>query len=130
MTVGFANDQLDNSDAQEQVEIIEPPGVLPLNFPLMIEAALAGTTTTVSSQESNRVLSNTGYQVVDTLNVSSPLTYGVAQQVFNRFSNGQQISAEILAQVINAFVTYARIPRQLILAIPAHWMLADSGATM
>jgi hypothetical protein len=32
--------------------------------------------------------------------------------------------------VINSFTAYDRIPRQLILVIPAHWMLADSDSTM
>jgi len=62
--------------------------------------------------------------------VFTPLSYGAAQHVLNRFASGQQTSAAILAQVINAFAAYARIPKQLIMAIPAHWMLADSGATM
>jgi hypothetical protein len=39
-------------------------------------------------------------------------------------------SSELLAQVINAFATHARIPKQLMMTIPGHWMLACSDATM
>ena len=67
---------------------------------------------------------------MDSSIATSPLTYGAAQHVLNRFANGYKTSAELLAQAINAFAAYARIPKQLIMAIPAHWMLADSGATM
>ena len=97
---------------------------------LMIEAALAGPTTSASSQAAKQVLSNAGYQAVDSYNVSSHLSFGAAQHVLNRFASGHQTSVDILAQVINAFAVYTRIPKQLILAIPAHWMLEGSGATL
>ena len=115
---------------QEHADIVEPARALPLNFPLMIEAALAGTTTSAGSKEAKRVLSKAGDQAVDSTIATSPLTYGAAQHVLNRFASGHKTSAELLAQAINAFAAYARIPKQLIMAIPAHWMLADSGATM
>jgi len=114
---------------QEHAENIESAGVLPLNFNLMIDAALAGTTNPASN-EAREILSNAGYQAVDSWIATSPLTFGAAQYVLNRFANGHQTSAELLAQAINAFAAHASIPRQLIMAIPAHWMLADSGATM
>jgi hypothetical protein len=44
--------------------------------------------------------------------------------------DGHQTTPELLAQMINTFASYARIPKQLIKVIPAHWMLADSGTTM
>ena len=67
---------------------------------------------------------------MDSTIATSPLTYGAAQHVLNRFANGYKTSAELLAQAINAFAANARIPKQLIMTIPAHWMLADSGATI
>ncbi len=90
---------------------------------LMIEDALAGPTTSASSQAAKQHLSNAGYQAVDSYNVSSHLSFGAAQYVLNRFASGHQTSVDILAQVINAFAVYARISKQLILAIPAYWML-------
>ena len=114
----------------ESAEIVLPSEGLTFNFPLLIDAALAGTTTSGNRQEAREVLSNAGYQVVDSNDVSSPLTFGASQHVLNRFASGRQTSAEILAQAINAYAAYARIPKQLIMVIPAHWMLADSGATM
>jgi hypothetical protein len=114
---------------QEHAENIEPAGVLPLNFPLMIDAALANTTNSASN-EARQILSNAGYQAVDSWIATSPLTYGAAQYVLNRFANGYQTSAELLAQAINDFAAHASIPNQLIMDIPAHWMLADFGTTM
>jgi hypothetical protein len=49
---------------QEHAENIESAGVLPLNFNLMIDAALAGTTNPASN-EAREILSNAGYQAVD-----------------------------------------------------------------
>ena len=77
---------------------------------MLIDAALAGTTTSDSRQEAREVLSNAGYQVVDSNDVSSPLTFGAARHVLNRFASGRQTSAEILAQAINAYAAYVRIP--------------------
>ncbi len=110
--------------------LILSTGVLPLNFPLMINTAFTGTTISTDSQEAKQILSNAGYQSVDSTPATSPLTYGATKYVLNRFTSGHKTSPELLAQTVNAFVPHTRIPKQLIMAIPAHWMLADSVATM
>ncbi len=114
----------------EQAEIVMSSGVLTFNLPLLIDTAHAGPTTSTGSQEAKQILNNAGYQTVNSTIATSPLTSGTAQHVLNRFANGHQTSKELLAQAITAFTVYARIPKQLIMTIPAHWMLADSGATM
>jgi hypothetical protein len=96
----------------------------------MINTALTGTTISTDSQEAKQILSNAGYQSVDSTPATSPLTYGATKYVLNRFASGHKTSPELLAQTVNAFVPHTRIPKQLIMAIPAHWMLADSVATM
>jgi hypothetical protein len=48
---------------------------------------------------------------VDSWITTEPLTYGAAQYVLNRFANGHQTSAELLAQAINAFAAHASIPK-------------------
>jgi hypothetical protein len=104
----------------EQAEIVMPARVLTFNLPLLIDAALAVPATSADSQEVKQIFSNAGYQVVDSIIATSPLTYGTTKHVLNRFANCHQTTGDLLAQTINAFAAYARIPKQLIMTIPAH----------
>jgi hypothetical protein len=51
-------------------------------------------------------------------------------QIIEVFSTGEDISSASLAHAINAYTVHEKIPRQIVLGIPGHFMLADTGATM
>ncbi len=66
---------------------------------------------------------NTAYQ-------RSPFTYVTVVQFIAVFSTGEDISPDSLAHAINTYTENEKIPRQIVLGIPGHFMLSDTGATM
>jgi hypothetical protein len=101
-----------------------------MNFPLMIDAALAGVTISASSQKGEEARSNAGYTVVDSNDVNTPLSLGAALQVFTISPVVITTFAATLPQAINSFAASAKTTTLLAMGIPAHFMVADCGATM
>ena len=60
----------------------------------------------------------------------SPFDYTSVVQIIVVFSTGEDISPATLAHVINAYAVHEKIPKQIVLGIPGHVMLPDTGATM
>ena len=60
----------------------------------------------------------------------SSFGYATAVQIIAAFSTGEEISPATLAHTINAYAAHEKIPKQIVLGIPGHFMLADTGATM
>jgi len=104
----------------------------PLDFRNSIEAAASGLTRLDSRANAQELLISRGYQVVpvNTAYQRSPFSYATAVQIIAAFSTGEDISPASLAHAINAYAAHEKIPRQIVLGIPGHFMLADTGATM
>ena len=51
-------------------------------------------------------------------------------QIIEAFSTGEDISTVTFAHTINTYSKHEKIPKQIVLGIPGHFMLADTGATI
>ena len=78
-----------------------------------------------SRANAQELLIRRGYQVVPVVTVHqrSPFDYATAVQIIADFSTGVEISPATLANVINVYAAYEKIPKQIVLGIPGHFML-------
>ncbi len=85
-----------------------------------------------SHSNAQELLIHREYQVVpvNTAYQRSPFIYTTAVQIIVPFSTGEDISPVSLGHTINAYATHEKIPRHIVLGIPGHFMLTDTGATM
>ena len=104
----------------------------PQDFRNSIEVAASGLTRRDSRANAQELLIRRGYQVVPVVTAyqRSPFDYATAVQIIAVFSTGEEISPATLAHAINAYAAHEKIPKQIVLGIPGHFMLADTGATM
>ena len=104
----------------------------PLDFRNSIEAAASGLTRPDSRANAQELLIRRGYQVVpvNTAYQRTPFSYATVVQIIAAFSTGEDISPASLAHAINAYAAHEKIPKQIVLGVPGHFMLADTGATM
>ena len=104
----------------------------PQNFRNSIEDEASGLTRRDSRANAQELLIRRGYQVVPVVTAyqRSPFDYATAVQIIAVFSTGEEISPATLAHAINAYAAHEKIPKQIVLGIPGHFMLADTGATM
>ena len=104
----------------------------PIDFRNSIEAAASGLTRPDSRANAQELLIRRGYQVVpvNTAYQRTPFSYATAVQIIAAFSTGEDISPASLAHAINAYAAHEKIPKQIVLGVPGHFMLADTGATM
>ena len=57
----------------------------------------------------------------------SSFDYATAVQIIVVFSTGEEISSTTFVHTINAYAEHEKIPKQIVLGIPGHFMLADTG---
>jgi len=104
----------------------------PQDFRNAIEAAVSGLTRPNIRAKAQELLIRRGYQVVPVIAAYQrySFSYATAVQIIAAFSTGEDILPATLAHAINAYVAHEKIPQQIVLGIPGHFMLADTGATM
>jgi len=106
----------------------------PNDFRNSIEAAASRLSCPNSRANAQELLIRQGYQVpvvpVIAAYQRSPFSYATAVQIIAALSTGEDISPATLAHAINAYSAHEKIPKQIVLGIPGHFMLADTGATM
>ena len=52
----------------------------------------------------------------------SPSNYDTEVQIIPVFSTGEDISPAVLAHIINTDTTHEKIPKQIVLDVPGHFM--------
>jgi hypothetical protein len=104
----------------------------PQDFCNSIETASSGLTRPDSRVNAQELLIHRGFQVVpvNTAYQRSPFSYVTVVQIIVVFSTGEDISPASLAHAINTYTENEKIPGQIVLGIPGHFMLPDTGATM
>ena len=92
----------------------------PQDFRNSIEVAASGLTRRDSRANAQELLIRRGYQVVPVVTAyqRSPFDYATAVQIIAGFSTGEEISPATLANAINVYAAYEKIPKQKVLGIP------------
>ena len=121
-----------NVSRQTQVSGQMGYSLSPQEFANSVEIAAAGMTRPDSRASAQELLIRRGYRVIPVAGAyeRSPFNFATAVRIIAAFSAGEEISPASLAHAINAFAAHEKIPKQIILGIPGHFMLADTGATM
>ena len=117
----------DTSNTSRRTQLADQAGysLSPQNFRNSIEAAASGLTRRDSRANAQELLIRRGYQVVPVVTAyqRSPFDYATAVQIIAAFSTGEEISPATLAHTINTYAVYEKIPKQIVLGIPGHFML-------
>ena len=117
----------DTSNTSRRTQLADQAGysLSPQNFRNSIEASASGLTRRDSRANAQELLIRRGYQVVPVVTAyqRSPFDYATAVQIITAFSTGEEISPATLANAINVYAAYEKIPKQIVLGIPGHFML-------